>query len=141
MSKKTPRTRPCRKAVYRVRNWSAYDRRPVYRAIQSRSPTARGAIPPRRDARLWQHGKARAAPLPRDENLRSLRKKGRRAWKRDGGDHRRSLGETAVFRFKTIFSERLRARWRATQSTRVRVRCRAMNGMTHWGMPGSYRVV
>jgi hypothetical protein len=45
----------------------ADDRRWVYRAIQSHSPTARGAIPPRRDARLWQHGKARAAPLPGDE--------------------------------------------------------------------------
>jgi len=119
----------------------AYDRRLVYRAIQSRSPTARGAIPPRRDARIWQHGNTRAAPLPRDENLRSIRKKGRRAWKVDCGYHRRSLGETAVFRFKTIFSERLSARLLATQSTQVRVRCRAMNGMTHLGMPNSDRVV
>lgn len=119
----------------------AYDRRPVYTAIHNHSPTAQVAIPPRKDARIGQHGNRNAPPLPRDENLRYLRQKGRSAWKRDCGDHRRSLAETAVFRFKMIFGEHLSARLLVTQSTQVRIRCRALNVMTHVGMPDSYRMV
>ncbi len=40
----------------------AYDRAKVYRAVQTRSPSARIAIPPRRDAQIQQHGNTPAAP-------------------------------------------------------------------------------
>jgi len=33
-----------------------YDRRPVYRAIQSHNHSAHIVIPPRKDAHIWQHG-------------------------------------------------------------------------------------
>ena len=46
----------------------------------------------------------------RDENLRRIRKVGRKQWKRESGYHRRSLAETQVFRFKTIFGDRLQTR-------------------------------
>ncbi|MGC9083778.1 MAG: IS5 family transposase, partial [Anaerolineae bacterium] len=58
------------------------DRREVYQALQEHSPEARIAIPPRRDARIWRHGNAQGPPHPRDENLRYIRRHGRRAWKR-----------------------------------------------------------
>jgi hypothetical protein len=45
--------------------------------------------------------------LARDENLRRIRQVGRAKWKRESGDHRRSLAETAVFRLKTIFGGKL----------------------------------
>lgn len=119
----------------------AYDRRSVYQAIQAHSPGAQIAIPPRRDAHIWQHGNGTAPPYPRDENLRYIRRHGRRAWKRDAQYHRRSLAETTVFRLKTIFDDHLSARLLATQRTQARIRCRALNLMTHLGMPDSYALV
>jgi hypothetical protein len=118
----------------------AYDRRPVYQAIQSHTPSANIAIPPRKDARIWQHGNSKAPPLPRDQNLRYIRKHRRRAWKRDSGYQRRSIAETTIFRLKTIFGDHLSARLTATQDVQVNVRCRALNIMTHLGMPESYMV-
>ena len=46
----------------------AYDKRKVYSACEKRQ-IPKVAIPPRRDARIWQHGHCAASPLPRDENL------------------------------------------------------------------------
>jgi len=44
------------------------------------------------------------------ENLRRIRKVGRKTWKHESGYHRRSLAETTMFRFKTIFGGKLRSR-------------------------------
>jgi len=118
----------------------AYDRANVYQAAQARAPTAPIAIPPRRDAKIQQHGNRHAPPLPRDETLRYIRRHGRAQWKRVSGYHRRSLAETAVFRLKTIFGDRLSARRFDTQATQFDVRCQVLNRMTHLGMPHSYRV-
>jgi len=115
-----------------------YDKRLTYQAVQARAPTARLAIPPRRNARIWQHGNSPAAALPRDQNLRFIRKHGRQAWKEHMDYHRRSLAETSMFRFKTLFGEHLRNRLLATQNTQVRIRAAIMNQMTHLGMPDSY---
>jgi len=52
-----------------------YDQRKCYEAINR--VQARAAIPPRRRARIWQHGHTKAERLVRDENLRSIRKQGR----------------------------------------------------------------
>jgi hypothetical protein len=118
----------------------SYDRRQVYRAVRGHSPQARLAIPPRRDAKIKQHGNCQAPPLPRDQALRYIRVHGRAAWKRASGYHRRSLAETAVFRMKTLFSDHLRTRRLDTQASQLGARCRALNVMTHLGMPDSYRV-
>lgn len=118
----------------------AYDRANVYQAIQTHSPGARINIPPRRDAKIQQHGNSQAPPLPRDENLRAIRRQGRAWWKRASGYHRRSLAETAVFRVKTIFGKQLSARHLDTQATQFAIRCRALNRMTHLGMPDSYSI-
>lgn len=117
----------------------AYDKRKVYNACEKRKiPNI--AIPPRRDARIWQHGNCAAAPLPRDENLRQIRKMGRRRWKQVSGYHQRSLAETAVFRFKTVFGDHLQSRALPQQVTEAAIKCAALNRMTQLGMPDSYRV-
>ena len=95
---------------------------------------------PRRDAKIWQHGNRKKAPLPRDENLRAIRRQGRKKWKQDTGYHRRSLAETAVYRFKTIFGNTLNSRTLSRQVTEVRVKAAALNRMTRLGLPDSYRV-
>src|SRR5213083_1193431 len=116
----------------------AYDKRRCYDAIEQRG--AKAVIPPRRDAKIWQHGNCAAPPRQRDENLRAVRQKGRRRWKQESGYHRRSLAETAFFRFKTLFGPTLRARHFDQQATELFLKAAALNRMTHLGMPDSYRV-
>ena len=116
----------------------AYDRRPVYEALGKRG--AKAVIPPRRDAKIRRHGNRSGPRLARDENLRRIREIGRSAWKDESGYHGRSLAETAMFRMKRIFGDGVSSRTPARQATEAGVRCRALNIMTHQGMPQSERV-
>jgi len=118
----------------------AYDKRKVYDGLNAHSPNVKILIPPRKNARIWKHGNTKAERLKRDENLRSIRKHGRKAWKQNSGYHVRSLSETTMFRLKTIFGDELSARLLETQTTQALVRCAALNKMTHLGMPQSYKV-
>jgi IS5 family transposase len=118
----------------------AYDKRKVYDALNEHSPGVEILIPPRKNARIWQHGNSKAERLKRDENLRYIRKHGRQQWKEDSQYHMRSLAETVMFRLKTIFSDELSARLLETQTTQALIRCLALNNMTHLGMPESYPV-
>lgn len=122
--------------IEQVSGDGSYDKRPCYEALRKRK--AKAAIPPRRDAKIWQHGNTKQERLMRDENLRRIRQVGRKQWKKEVGYHRRSLAETQMFRMKTIFGERVSARQFAGQATQVLVRCAALNRMTHVGMPDSY---
>ena len=114
----------------------AYDTADCYEHIGEQG--ARAAIPPRRGARIWQHGNAGKPPLARDENLRAIRGKGRKRWKQEIGYHQRSLAENTMFRIKTLFGSRLNARLFESQTTETLIRCNALNRMTRLGMPDSY---
>jgi len=116
----------------------AYDKRKVYDSLNAHSPDVNILIPPRKNARIWQHGNTKAERLKRDENLRSLRKNGRIEWKENSGYHKRSSVETTIYRLKTIFSGKLSARLLETQTNQALVRCAALNRMTQLGMPQSY---
>ena len=120
--------------IERVCADGAYDFEQCYRAIKKREAIA--LIPPRRDAVI----RGKSPFEQRDENVRGIRKLGRKRWKQQSTYHRRSLVETAFFRLKTIFSDRLRARRVDTQSAEARIRCLAMNRMSMLGMPHSYAV-
>jgi len=119
----------------------SYDKRKVYNSLNKQAPEAEVLIPPRKNAHIWQHGNTKAERLRRDENLRAIRKSGRKAWKQASGYHIRSLAETTMFRLKTIFGDHLSARLMETQVTQALVRCAALNRMTHLGMPESYKIV
>jgi hypothetical protein len=112
----------------------AYDFEQCYRAIKQHGAIA--LIPPRRDAVI----RGKSPFEQRDENLRAIRRRGRKAWKKTSGYHRRSLVECAFFRLKTLFSDRLRSRRADTQAVEATTRCAAMNRMTSLGMPRSYAV-
>jgi len=118
----------------------AYDKRKVYDALNAHSPEVDIMIPPRKNAHIWQHGNSKEARLKRDENLRYIRQHGRQQWKDNSGYHIRSLAETFMFRLKTIFGDNLSARLLETQMTQARIRCAALNKMTHLGMPESHLV-
>jgi hypothetical protein len=118
----------------------AYDKRKVYDALHEHSPEVEILIPPRKNAHIWQHANSKEERLKRDENLRYIRKHGRKQWKQDSGYHIRSLAETVMFRLKTIFGDKLSARLLEIQTSQALIRCLALNRMTHLGMPDSYRV-
>jgi len=124
--------------IAQVSGDGSYDKRQAYAAIKKRQ--AKAAIPPRRNAKIWQHGNSKQERLLRDENLRRIRQVGRKQWKQEVDYHRRSLAETQMYRLKTIFGDRVSARQFAGQATQVLVRCAALNQMTHLGMPDSYAV-
>jgi hypothetical protein len=116
----------------------AYDTENCYKAnARNRSSPI---IPPQRNAIFHSnappHWKAR-----NDAYLEILGLGGdeeaRKVWKRLKGYHRRSLAETAMFRFKQLFGNNLRSREFARQKAEVYAKCKALNLMTRLGMPKS----
>ena len=60
---------------------------------------------------------------------------GRRLWKKCSGYYERSLAETAMFRIKKMFGNRLKARSIGCQKTEVVCKCMIINKMNKLGMP------
>lgn len=115
----------------------AYDKRKVYNECQNRK-VKEIIIPPQRNAKIRQHGNSKSPPHARDENLRQIRKISRRRWKENAGYHIRSLSETTMFRFKTIFGDKLNARNFNQQKTEFLISVALLNKMAELGMPDSY---
>lgn len=59
----------------------------------------------------------------------------RALWKKLAGYHTRSLVETTMFRYKTIFGANLRSRSWENQQVEAIVKCLSLNDMTKLGMP------
>src|ERR687894_677288 len=95
----------------------AYDGEPVYRAVAERQPDPPAAvvIPPR--ATAVASPTADTAPSRRDRHIRMIEARGRMGWQKAVGYGRRSLGETAMFRYKAIIGRGLRARTLPAQKT------------------------
>lgn len=113
----------------------AYDKRICYNALAKRNIKA--AIPPQKNAKIWQHGNSHNERLARDENLRRIREVGKKQWKEEIGYHRRSIAETTIFRIKTIFGDKISARTFQGQVSQLLLRCNILNQMTLLGMPES----
>jgi hypothetical protein len=111
----------------------AYDPWEVREELAKRK--AQQIIPPRKDAIIKRHGNSKEPRLERDEAIRGIRQYGRKGWKKRIGYHRRSLGETAMFRIKAIFGDRLKNRLLENQKNEARIRCKILNHFTHLGLP------
>lgn len=123
--------------IAKVAGDGAYDRRKVYNACRDKKVETI-AIPPQRNARIWFHGNRKGKSHPRDGNLRTIRKIGRKQWKEQIGYHVRSMGENAYYRWKTIFGDKLNARKIENQITEARIKAAILNKMRNLGMPDSY---
>jgi len=111
----------------------ADDQRKCYDAIAERG--AQAQIPPREDAQYWE---AEGETHARNQTLNRIEAVGRAEWKRESGYHRRSLAETMMFRFKSIFGNTCSRRTFDNQAAELLLACAALNRMTHLGMPDSY---
>lgn len=134
-----PRMLPCQlkqveASVENVYGDGAFDSRDCYRAIHQKG--ARAIIPPREGSTTWKEEYL----ADRNRNVRGVEELGEKEWKKQIGYHKRSLVETAFFRLKKIFTEKLRGRREDRQTTEAVIRCAALNKMTELGMPESYRV-
>jgi transposase len=116
----------------------AYDGEPVYRTIAERDPAAAVIIPPRSTA--VPSNSAETAPTQRDRHLQMIQARGRLGWQKAVNYGRRSLGEVAMMRYKTVIGRRLHARTLPMQKAEAAAGCKVINVMTRLGMPVSRRI-
>jgi hypothetical protein len=100
---------------------------------------AKALIPPREGATLDQ-GKHGQAGVDRDECLWNIANNGSTAWKQDSGYSKRSLAETAMFRFKKSTGADLMSREFQNQIAEAIIKSKILNRFTQIGMPESYKV-
>ncbi len=65
---------------------------------------------------------------------------GRRRWKKASGYQRQARVENAVFRYKSIIGDGLRARTPGGRQTETLLACNVLNRMTELGRPASYSI-
>ena len=95
-------------------------------------------IPPR--ATAVPGAASGTTPSQRDRHVQLIRERGRIAWQRVVGYGRRSLGETAMSRYKALIGPGLRTRSLPARKTEARAACSVLNRMTRLGMPASQRI-
>src|SRR4051812_3290763 len=111
----------------------AYDGDPTYQTILDRHPDAEVVIPPRSNAVL--RDTADTEPTQRDRHIETLARKGRMGWQKAVGYGKRSLVETAFYRYKVLIGRSLRARTLSAQKVEARIACTVTSRMTSLGMP------
>ena len=118
----------------------AYDGEPTYAGAAARQcdPTPDVVVPPRASAVPSTDDPAKQSP--RDRHIRLIAERGRMAWQKATGYGRRSLGETAVGRYKHLIGPKLRARALPGQQGEVALAVRALNRMIRVAKPVSVRV-
>ena len=99
-----------------------------------------GLIPPQQNAEYWEDKEGNLLDHPRNRILKEIEKQERAEWKKQSGYHRRSLSETAIFRFKTIFGNKFYSKTFDRQQIEAQVKIKALNMMTAKGMPVSIKV-
>ena len=123
--------------VERAYGDGAYDAESCYirwhkRGIMPLVPPQRGAVLHDLDKESWMVHRNNAiraiAGFGNDDDARKL-------WKILSGYHRRSLGETAFYRWKTLFGESLKTRKLSNQRAEVYAKAMALNKINSLGMP------
>ena len=113
----------------------AYDGEGVYHVVAERHPKAAVIIPPRVTAVPNE-----TTTTQRDRHIAEIEEHGRMGWQRRSGYNRRSLVETAMYRYKTVVGRRLHARTLPNERTEAKIGCNVLNRMTTLGMPATVRI-
>lgn len=125
------------RSVRRSYGDGAYDKEPCYRefhlaGIDPIIPPQRGAVLHDLIKEPWMKSRNNAvraiAGLGNDDESRKI-------WKKLVGYHRRSLGETGFYRWKTVFGGELKSRKISNQRGEIYAKSIALNRMTGLGMP------
>jgi hypothetical protein len=117
----------------------AYDTFEIWQLLKDSK--IRGIIPPQENAIYWVDEHDNLLDLERNNILREIELTTRKDWKKVSNYHRRSLSETAMMRFKTIFGPTLYSRIFEKQKTEAAIKIKCLNKMTALGMPISQKYV
>jgi len=98
------------------------------------------AINIQEDAKERRKKKDNETPFVRDEMIRRIAEVGKDQWKKEANYHKRSLIETAMFRYKTILGNKMHARKIENQKVEALIGCNILNSFTRMGMPESYAI-
>ena len=109
----------------------AYDKQKVRKLLTTKEMEQ--IIPPQHNAVVSKT--ARSELSARDEAIKRIKQIGRKQWKQETGYHKRSIGEVAMYRYKTILGDKILARTFQNQQAEVRIGCLILNKMTKLGMP------
>ena len=128
------------RAIMRFTADGAYDTRAVYEALAPAGgePCAI-VIPPRKTASPSQP--AEELLEQRDAAIARIAEVGRRRWRKESGAHRQARAENAMFRYKRLVGDRLRAKSPESQATEARIAVNVLNRMHGLGTPDSEAVV
>lgn len=115
----------------------AYDKKKVWDRLKKEG--IEGVIPPQRNAIFWVDEEGVLKEHDRNKILLEINQyedyeEGRKRWKENSNYHRRSLSETAMFRFKKIFGSELYSRKIETQQVEAQIKVAVLNRMTALGM-------
>ena len=116
----------------------AYDTYEIWKLLKDKE--IQGIIPPQENAIYWVDEFDELLDLDRNKILEKIEKHGRKEWKKVSNYHRRSLSETAMMRFKTIFEPTLYSRIFEKQKTEAAIKIKCLNKMTRIGMPVSKKI-
>jgi Transposase DDE domain len=109
-----------------------YDSHACYKAVDEKGAVL--VTPPRLNSRLPRGRPRRHEPL-RTRALRTCKRMGRTRWKIAHRYHRRSLAETAMYRFKTSFGGRLASRIYEKQTTEALIKAKTLNTFRRLAAP------
>ena len=128
-------------AIGRFTADGAYDTRRVYEALAT-AGGGRGVpivIPPRKTASASQ---PRQEVLEqRDDAIARIGLVGRRQWRKESGAHRQARAENAMFRYKRLIGDTLRAKKPGAQANEAKIAVNVLNRMFRLGRPDSEAVV
>lgn len=116
----------------------AYDTYGIWELLKGEG--IEGIIPPQENAIYWVDEFDNLLDLDRNKILEQIDIIGRKEWKIKSSYHRRSLAETAMMRFKTIFGSTLYSRIFEKQKTEAAIKIKCLNKMTAIGRPISKKI-
>jgi IS5 family transposase len=115
---------------------AAYDTIAIYDAAAKVG--AEVVVPPSKSATRSRQQRSRSSA--RDRVIMKVKEIGRRQWKKESGYHHQARVENTFFRYKSIISDRLRARHPESQEAEAIIACNILNRMTGLGMPESLAI-
>lgn len=118
---------PLRRKLNQVSADGAYDTKDCHQLLKQKQAIA--SIPPRKNAGYWEDGHIR------NKAVDALKAGNLSEWKRESGYHKRSLSETAMYRYKALIGNRLSLRCHDAQVAEVLVSVKALNKVIGLGMP------
>ena len=128
------------RAIGRFTADGAYDTRAVYEALApAGGEPCTIVIPPRKTAAPSQP--AEELLEQRDAAIARIAEVGRRRWRKESGAHRQARAENAMFRYKRLVGDRLRAKSPESQATEARIAVNVLDRMHGLGTPDSEAVV